>query len=233
MPPRKTYRRDRPSSDNLWNFRKIKSLREINLADSVGIVGRYRLFKSRWVAERQYGVKVQELYCWLFCGAELVGAFHIYEFDCIFADDDDFCIIMDAESHSIAELADLVVQRWPEVSDRIFDYGTLVYIDRLAVASAQARRSEWAAVMRRVIEKEYPRHALLTLKAFPVDYEDLVRSGLSSSIRSGLRIRQLALMRLYSRALGVRTVPGKYGKMGWMFAHGPSFRRRPRRRIQL
>ncbi|BCB17916.1 hypothetical protein OCUBac02_08100 [Bosea sp. ANAM02] len=194
----------------------MKLLREIDLSRQGGFKGRYRIYKARWVAEAPNMISLRKLYCWLFDKQNLVGSFKIYEFDADLMDDDQFCYLMDAESNSVMELAENLTFFWPEIFDSIFVHGKLVYADYLAVDPKHARHGEWAAIMRRIIEIEFPDRALLALKAFPIDYDTIDHTR-------GLEIRQRALMRLYRRAMGVRPFPGQAGEMGWMYAIGPRF----------
>lgn len=217
MPPRKTFRLETHSKEHVEPFRTLKSLREIDLRGEGGFRGRYRLYRATWVAEARDMVRRRKLYCWLFDGPLVVGTFKAYEFDTGYIYDDDFCMVMDDESNSFMELADIATHFWPEIFDSIFCHGTLVYIDRLAVIPGHARNSEWAGIMRRIIEIEYPNRAVLALKAFPTDYEKLEHN-------EGLDIRQRALIRLYRRELSVRPFPGRAGREGWLYAITPRFK---------
>lgn len=216
MRQRKTYRREEIGPEEHERFRELKLLREIDLSGQGGFRGQYRTYKTRWVAEAPNMISLRKLYCWLFDGGKLIGSFKIYEFDADLMDDDQFCYLMDAESNSVMELAEYLAYFWPKIFDSVFIHGKLVYVDYLAVDPRHARRGEWAAIMRLILEIEYPDRALLALKAFPIDYDTIDHS-------KGLEIRQRALMRLYHRALGVRPLPGDAGKTGWMYAIGPEF----------
>ncbi len=216
MRHRKTYRREKLSAEEHERFRDLKMLRDIDLTDQGGFKGRYRIYRARWVAEAPNMISLRKLYCWLFDRDKLVGSFKIYEFDADLMDDDQFCFLMDAESNSIMELAEYLTYFWPEIFDSIFIHGRLVYVDFLAVEQQHARYSKWAAILRRIIEIEYPNRAMLALKAFPIDYDTVDHS-------LGLEIRQRALMRLYRKQLRVQLFPDEAGRSGWMYAIGPKF----------
>lgn len=194
----------------------LKSLREIDLRASIGFLGRYRKYPRAWLAEVPDSIYKRHIYCWLFSGDEAVGTFELIDFDDGggWVEDDDFWQLMDSHSNSTMELAEAVTKAWPEIMSSLLPYGPIILIDRLWVKPGSARRSEWAAILRRLIEVEFKFYSVITLKAFPLEFEGAGKQRLFAR-------RRRALMRLYSRELGMRPFPGTLGKMGWMYSVAP------------
>jgi hypothetical protein len=192
----------------------LKSIREIDLSSVGGFIGRYRKFPRAWIAETPDTVYVRRIYCWLFADEQHVGSFELIDFDqpdLAFVDDDEFCFLMDAISDSAMVLAELLVQHWPDVATTLFPFGRIILIDRAWVKPGVTGRSQWAAVLRRLIEIECRRYSLLVLKAFPLEHENKGKHPL-------IDFRRRALMRLYRREFGMKPFPGKAGDDGWMYA---------------
>lgn len=214
----KTKRPDAPPSGLDDPFpHHLKSIREIDLRSIGGFVGRYRKFPRAWLAEAPDTIYKRRVFCWLFHDDVLIGAFELIDFtlpDLAFVDDDEFYVLMDSVSDSAMVLADALVRTWPGVSTSIFLYGNVVLLDRAWVKPGLARRSEWAAVLRRLIEIEYRRYSVIALKAFPLEYEN-------REDQTNFKRRRRALIRLYSRELGMRPFPGGLGEDGWLYAFAP------------
>jgi hypothetical protein len=195
----------------------LKSIREIDLSADAGFIGRYRKYPRAWLAEAPDRIYQRRIYCWLFADSELVGTFQILDFDLPserYVSDEEFWELMDDYSNSTMELAEALSATWPDISDTILPYGPVVLIDRAWVKPKSARYSEWAGVLRRLIELEYRNHSVIALKAFPIEREPNDDENRFESRRQGL-------MRLYRRVLGMRSFPGDLGRDGWMYAIAP------------
>jgi hypothetical protein len=196
----------------------LKSIREIDLRADGGFTGRYRKYPRAWLGEVPNTIYKRHIHCWLFAeNEEVVGTFELIDFDdpCDgYVDDEDFWMLMDSHDNSTMELAEALTATWPDISASLFPYGAIILVDRAWVKPQYARRSEWAAVLRRLIEIEFRDYSVITLKAFPLEFT-------SKDDRSHFHSRLRALMRLYRRELGMRLFPGEAGKMGWMYSVAP------------
>lgn len=196
----------------------IKSIREIDLRASVGFVGRYRKYPRAWLGEVKDSVYKRHIYCWLFAeNDEVVGTFELIDFDdrgVGFVEDDQFWELMDSHSDSTMELAEALIATWPDISTSLLPYGAIILVDRAWVKPRYARHSEWAAILHRLIEIEFKHYSVITLKAFPLEFE-------ATDERRHFAHRHRALMRLYRRVLDMRPFPGAPGKVGWMYSIAP------------
>jgi hypothetical protein len=105
-----------------------------------------------------------------------------------------------------------------ETGETPFHYGTVVVFERLRIESAGAQESDavWTLIgeiARRFRRNGRSRAAFIILKAFPLEYEGTV----NDTNRPAFARRQRALMRLYVRRLGMKTLPGRVGKDGWQW----------------
>lgn len=197
----------------------LKTLGTIKSTTKAGFTGRYRRYPSYWLAEVEEGVRKRDVYCWLFAGRREVGAVELYEFKphpAIF--DDDFCIIMDADSHTTAELAEVLVAYWEDPVDTVACFGNIVMINALWVSPRDAKRGEWAPVVRELLATVYKRRSLLVLKAFPIDNQEEEAEDEDEAGARRHQLRQRALIRHYGRLLGVKPFPGSWGRDGWLYA---------------
>lgn len=152
----------------------------------------------------------------------LVGALRFVEYtpDPLI-DNDEFFETMDADSESACALASVLCGGWECVSLDVSDYGPILEFSTAWMTPAFARGGLWAQVAERVIEHVSPRHALLVMKAFPLEYERKAPEG--SSVEQGLFARQAAMKRHYRRLFGVQPFPGKAGEDGWLWRVGRRF----------
>lgn len=209
-------RQNKPTAGLTVPFPKhLKTLGTIKSRVEGGFFGRYRKYPFRWLAEAEDAVHKRELYCWLFLGRRQVGAVEMYEFKPNpFIHDDDFCIIMDADSHTTMELAEILVTHWDDPVDTVACFGNIVMINALWVSPRAAKRGEWSAVVRDLLATVYRRRSLLVLKAFPMDDRD----DDAEADAKRWRFRRRALMRHYCRLLGMKPFPGSWGEEGWLYA---------------
>ncbi len=97
-----------------------------------------------------------------------------------------------------------------------FLYGTVVRFERLVIRSGHYSTQVWSLVSY-LIDREFARRgSILMLKAFPLEYERQTTQA-PRSVYKRLRRRKLAMERYYTYRLGTRSVPGPYGKDGWMW----------------
>lgn len=218
MSRRDRRRPDKPTTGLDVPFPKhLKTLGTIKSRTKDGFTGRYRKYPFRWLAETEDAVHKREVYCWLFVGRRQVGAVEIYEFKPNpFIHDDDFCIIMDADSHTTMELAEILVTHWDDPVDTVACFGNIVLINALWVSPRAAKRGEWSAVVLELLATVYRRRSLLVLKAFPIDGRE--REDEDESTVERWQFRQRALIRHYCRLLGMKPFPGSWGREGWLYA---------------
>lgn len=217
MKKQRIQRSDTPPSGMGLPFPShLKSLREIDLSASLGFIGRYRKYTRAWLADVPKSIYKRHIYCWLFSGDDAVGTFELIDFDDGggWVEDDDFWMLMDSHSDSTVELAEAVTTYWPEIMSSLLPYGPIILIDRLWVKTSFARRSEWASILRRLIEIEFKFYSVIALKAFPLEFKGAGKQLLFPS-------RRRALMRLYNRKLDMRPFPGRHGQLGWMYSIAP------------
>ncbi|CAO3425106.1 hypothetical protein [Azospirillum doebereinerae] len=128
---------------------------------------------------------------------------------------------MDADSISEYVLASVLCEGWSHLSSDVSDYGPIIELSTAWMAPAFARGGLWARVAEHVIEHVSPRHALLIMKAFPLEYEALEPEG--SSLEQNFLVRQAAMKRYYRRLFGVQSFPGEAGEDGWLWRVGRDF----------
>lgn len=213
MKHHKRRRSATPPEDMRVPFRKShKRLKTVDFSDTSGFVGRYLRRKKEWLVIGRH-VSRQVVDCWLFADGKRVGFATLWEFKVKpFLDDDDFWWFMDSISNTTMELAQHLITAWPEVNSTLGLFGSIILIEGLWVHPDYAKRSEWAGVIRHVLETELAGGAIWTLKAFPLE------DDLRAPLRPGWKRRRKALMRIYRRRLGVRPFPGEPGRNGWMYA---------------
>jgi hypothetical protein len=165
-------------------------------------------------------VRRRELFCWFEIAGERVGALHLIEFTPdVGIDNFEFLDTMDADYHADAVLAEVLCSGWEDLSLAVFCYGPILEFRLAWIAQRYARRVHWAAVAERLIETEFPRHSILVMKAFPLEYESQSPAG--SPAHDGLIARQAAMVRYYRKLFGVQPFPGPVGKEGWLWRTAP------------
>jgi hypothetical protein len=128
---------------------------------------------------------------------------------------DEFLYVADAQSQADHDTADILVGAWSDDTSP-FLYGTVVRFERLVIRSGHYSTQVWSLVSY-LIDREFARRgSILMLKAFPLEYERQTTQA-PRSVYKRLRRRKLAMERYYTYRLGTRSVPGPYGKDGWMW----------------
>lgn len=193
-----------------------KSLKVIDFSATGGFIGFYERTRFWNMLDEEDGTEIwkRKTYCWLFKGDQEVGALSIVEYDAGVLFDDEFAEFLDRYSMEEASFSSLVCSAWPTVAEDVLPFGSIAHFTRLWVAPAFARSGEWADIANRILRRSERRRALLVLKAFPLEYESHGNSDLDAAAER----RQLALMRLYSRLLRVKPLPGAAGDEGWMYS---------------
>lgn len=137
---------------------------------------------------------------------------HEYDLRTIMASEQ-FFTQMDDVSHITSQLASVLCSHWEDVCD-VMDYGQVVEIQRAWMRPELSGRGRLASALRALIAEFFKGHALLTLKAFPLQFEGAVTEDNSAIFNR----RKRAMMRLYTGMLGVAPFPGPAGDDGWMYS---------------
>jgi hypothetical protein len=179
---------------------------------------RYR--RSRW-SRLEGEVPNRMFFCWIALKRRRVAALQLFEFEpAPWLSNDDFLFSMDVLSDIDSALAEALCSAWDRFCDQVTGYyGNLVDF-RMAWADPACRAGLWAAAAKELIAHELPDYSLLTMKAYPLEYEGRVPAG--SAAQTGLEFRQLAMIRYYQRLFGVQKFPGQAGNEGWLYRINPT-----------
>jgi hypothetical protein len=140
----------------------------------------YRKSRWSWIADTPDGVKRREVFGWIKAGQKRVGAIQLFEYDLAPAmDNDNFLDLMDAESSIECHLAEVLCASWDWFGDEVTDYGNLLDFRMAWMDRAFDCHGVWCAAASELIAREFPRYGLLTMKAFPLEYEGRVPSSLT------------------------------------------------------
>ncbi|WP_128946357.1 hypothetical protein [Bradyrhizobium zhanjiangense] len=177
---------------------------------------KYRRSRWSWLAEEVGVVRYRELFCWVMLGKQRVSAFQLFEYELSpLLDNQDFVQVMDAESSIECELAEVLCEAWDWFSDEVSDYGNLLDFRMAWTDPEQCPHGLWCKAANDLIAHEFPRHALLTMKAFPLEYEGRAPRDAKSHV--GLLSRRRAMVKYYKRQFGVNAFPGPSGSDGWLY----------------
>ena len=160
---------------------------------------------SSWVGYIPQGIRVKEVDAWVSCGAAL----ELKEYSVPFLiDDEDFLDIMDEESMTVSDLACVLCESWHDIAGH---FGKVLHF-HTAWSSPHAPAGLWAKAANALIAKEFPKHKLLTMKAFPLEYTGEAPEG--SELHPALIRRIRAMERYYAKLFSVKPLP--YGD-GWLY----------------
>jgi hypothetical protein len=183
-------------------------------AQSVGL--KYRISRQTWLMEEKDEIGRRELFCWISHGQRRVSAIQLFEYDiCPGMSDGRFFDLMDAESLIEGHLAETLCDSWKRFSVDVAQHGTLLDFRMAWADTALCPHGLWSAVAKEIISREFPGHVLLTMKAFPLEYEGSAPIGAPS--HAGLLSRQKAMIRYYRQQFGVTPFSGQSGEEGWLY----------------
>jgi hypothetical protein len=175
---------------------------------------RYRRSRRGWVGEVKT-VRRRVLFCWVTLQSRRVAALQFFEYDPVaWVTNGRLFDTMDSQSQIESDLAAVLCHAWDSFAYEVTSYGNLVDF-RMAWAAPLSPPGLWAAAAEELIAHEIPNYSLLTMKAFPLEYEGRV-AGRGGS-RIGFKSRQQAMVKYYQRLFGVQRFPGRDGKDGWLF----------------
>jgi hypothetical protein len=182
---------------------------------------RYRRSRWSWVADDEGFVRCRELFCWVTLGDKRVAALQILEFEPgLHLENDDFLCVMDASTQMEGDLASALCEAWDSFIEQVTVYGNLVDFRMAWADRAKSPPGLWAAAANEIIARELPDYSLITMKAFPLEYEGVAPDV--SPAQTGLRFRQRAMSRYYERLLGVQRFAGASGNEGWLYRINPA-----------
>ncbi len=178
---------------------------------------RYRKSRRGQLDFELQGIKKRELFGWIEMESERVGAIEIHEFRADdYLDNDTFFELMDAVSQMNMQLATAVIGAWEDVGMDLFAYGDIVDFRMAWTDPRRCPPGVWASLANALIELECSAYCLLTLKAFPLEYEGKVNGD--AHLAASLKHRQGAMRRLYGKLLGVAPFPADNE---WMYRINP------------
>src|SRR5262245_10243435 len=129
---------------------------------------------------------------------------------------EDFFWAADAISQADHDTADILRRYWDD-EDSPFHYGTVISFERLAITPSAKSPTIWQMISEMLKREFMRRGAILLLKAFPLEYEGRLTKDSPAATRKRFRLRCKAMRRYYRHRIGVRPVPGEYGRDGWMW----------------
>jgi hypothetical protein len=177
---------------------------------------KFRLSRWSWLAEVKEGIRYRRMFCWVVAQKKRVSAFELFEYEMAFdLGNDEVFELMDSESSIASNLAEVICDAWDRFSDEVSAYGSLLDFRMAWSDPNYGPHGLWAAAAKKLISQEFDSHALLTMKAFPLEYEGKAPTG--SGSRTGLILRQRAMIRHYQKTFGVAPFPGQAGEEGWLY----------------
>jgi hypothetical protein len=145
-----------------------------------------------------------------------VSAFEFFEYKVSFdRENEDILYLLDTESSIASNLAAVICSGWDCFSDEVSVHGSLLDFRMAWSDPERGPHGLWAEAAKKLISQEFDSHVLLTMKAFPLEYEGNAPVG--SAARVGLISRQRAMIRYYQMMFGVAPFPGKAGEAGWLY----------------
>jgi hypothetical protein len=156
------------------------------------------------------------MFCWVIVQKKRVSAFEFFEYKVSFdRENEEFFDLMDSESSIASNLAEVICNAWDCFSDEVSVYGSLLDFRMAWSDPEHGPHGLWAVAAKKLISQEFDSHALLTMKAFPLEYEG--NAPIGSVSHAGLISRQRAMIRYYQRTFGVAPFPGQAGEEGWLY----------------
>jgi hypothetical protein len=143
-------------------------------------------------------------------------------------ENDEFIMIMDMESQSDLELAEVLTTQWEELKLDVIDHGPIVeFRDARINRSFPGRIPIWATIAEALLAKEFKSYSVLAMKAYPLNVADNEeqRPGISPEPRDPKFVkRREAMIRYYRNIFGVEPVRSPWGERGWLWRSNPGLR---------
>jgi hypothetical protein len=177
---------------------------------------KFRFSRWSWLAEVEEGIRYRRMFCWVVAEKKRVSAFELFEYEIPFdLGNDELFNLMDSESSIASHLAEVICDAWDCFSDEVSAYGSLLDFRMAWSDPDYGPHGLWAVAAKNLIEQEFDNHAVLTMKAFPLEYEGKAPVGAASHL--GLISRPRAMIRYYQKTFGVAPFPGQAGEEGWLY----------------
>jgi hypothetical protein len=187
---------------------------QASISNGMGLTTRSRRTRWHWLGDIRGGVQKRSLFSWLYMRKSQIGALEFAEYRPVpLIDNATFFQAMDSDAAFESEMGHVLCSCWDDLATSITDWGTIVEFHMLWMVPTSPT-AVWVSATQKILAEHFPKHALLVLKAFPLEYEG---SGSSRQGNRWLEIRQKALKRLYAHRLGVVPFPSRFGEEGWMY----------------
>lgn len=208
-----------------WELaRNVSYRRRISLEEAgVDVLLEYRRSRFHWLGDEPDGIRKREIFGWLKIGRRRVAALQLFEFETTpWLSNTEFFEFMDIDEQIESHLAEILIDAWENVTEQITSFGNLVDFRMAWSDPSLCPPHLWAKAVNLLIQQELGDYSILTMKAFPLEYEGRMSKG--SLAEYGLQKRQLAMVRHYRRLFGVIPFPGKVGNDGWLYKIAPRLR---------
>ena len=135
---------------------------------------------------------------------------------------DDVLYLMDAEEDIESKIAQTLCSSFDNLACDVMPYGSILDFRHAWIKPRPAQRGLLAKAATTIIDAAFPDHALLIVKAHPLEYEGQMPDD--APIETGLASRQRAMVRHYHRIFGVEPLPCPHGQEGWLWRLHPKLR---------
>ncbi|MEO1660898.1 MAG: hypothetical protein AAFR51_07920 [Pseudomonadota bacterium] len=168
--------------------------------------------------EEQGWVKRQSRFGWIEIDGEQVGALEAvrYETDVLICTEE-FVLIMDMDSAYEAAFGVILGDAWENIGLDVTDFGTIIELRWAWTDPTATVRVPMATLFKTLLKPWLSTHAILVLKAFPLEYEGYSsreeEDGVDYDV--AFRRRRRALFRMLY-AEGFEPFQGDAGQDGWM-----------------
>jgi hypothetical protein len=182
-----------------------------------------RCWQSRWAAFEvgDGAVKRRNTLAEIVSDGDVVGGFQLCDFHAdTFTSSALFLEALDSGSQATFAVGETICAHWEYVED-LTGYGDILELHRAWVAPARSKPGRLAKAISTVVGTLHPAHAIMILKAFPLEYEGTVTAANELAFKR----RQAALMRYYAASLGMHVFAQATGRDGWMYAVPERLRR--------
>jgi hypothetical protein len=164
--------------------------------------------------------RYREIRATLHCDGKRIGVIEVDEFAYLCRDREAMLEEFDAESGHFYNIAAILNDTWDEPSE-LTDYGSLIIYQNVWIEPAYARNRVWVKALE-ILTAAIEGWSIILLKAFPLEFEGAMGPrGVEWATQDAFDRRQKAMMRYYSKHLGVEELPNRHGSDGWMWKPHP------------
>jgi len=182
---------------------------------------RYRISRVSSVGWEDGAIFRTTLFGWLVRETKKVGAFEFVSYDPNGCFDNSHIIgLMDADYGYEARLSCAVCSAWEDLISDVTSFGPLLSFQHAWIAPNASCKGLFANVSEKIIDRHFDDYSILVLFPYPLEYEGCVETRWQARAAA---IRQKAMIRYYQSALGVKLLPGRSGREGWLWRASPRF----------